>query len=128
MLEILGLLLLTKWIETVVEGKGYASGRYKLLAVLLWISGEIAGFLVGWMAYGQDVQARCLAYVIALLGAGVGAGVAYVITNNLAPIGPTTQALPDEDSQVLVGMCPECETWMQKGERFCRRCGAVFSL
>ncbi len=128
MLEILVLLLLTKWIETVVEAKGYASGRYKLLTVVLWVSGEFAGLLVGWMAYGQDVQARCLAYVIALLGAGVGAGVAYVIANSLAPLETSSRTTRSEESQGVMGMCPECETWMQKGERFCRRCGAVFSV
>lgn len=89
MLEILALLVLTKRIGKIVEEKGHKSGWYKALAVGLWFGGEIVGLILGILIVGGDSSARWLPYLIALIGAAVGAGIAYAIANNLPPGNPT---------------------------------------
>lgn len=88
MLEILALLVLTKKIGKVVEAKGRKSGGYKALVVGLWFGGEIIGFILGTAMAANDPSARLLPYFIALLGAAVGAGIAYAIASNLSPVAP----------------------------------------
>ncbi|MBL7182903.1 MAG: HEAT repeat domain-containing protein [Anaerolineae bacterium] len=86
MLEILVLWALTKRIGSIVEQKGRKSGRYKVLTVVLWLGGEIIGAIVGAIMAGADESARYLIYIVALGGAAVGAGISYLIAENLAPV------------------------------------------
>jgi hypothetical protein len=89
MLEILFLVNLTKRIGTIVESKGHKSGGYKLLLVLLWFGGEFFGGIVGALLTGGDESLNCLLYAVALIGAGIGAGISFAIANSLTPIGPS---------------------------------------
>lgn len=86
MLEILALLVLTKNIGKVVEAKGRKSGGYKALAVGLWFSGEVIGLMFGTIIAHGDPSAHWTPYLIALLGAAIGASIAYAIANNLSPM------------------------------------------
>jgi len=98
MLEILLLAALTKQIGKIVEQKGYKSGSYKALTVILWFGGEILGAIVGVFMAGGDESTQCLIYLVALAGAAVGAGIAYSIANNLTTIGPSLVPTTTEQS------------------------------
>jgi hypothetical protein len=89
MLEILLLTALTRQIGGIVEQKGYKSGSYKILTVVLWFGGEILGAIIGAIMTAGEESAQCLIYLVALVGAAAGAGIAYSIANNLAVIGPS---------------------------------------
>jgi len=88
MLEILVLISLTKRIGAIVEKKGYKSRGYKIATVALWFGGEFFGAIIGSAFTGGDASLNCLLYFIALIGAGIGAGISFAIANNLTPIDP----------------------------------------
>jgi hypothetical protein len=79
MLEILALLALTRKIGKIVENKGYKPGMYKFLTCVLWFGGEIFGAILGAIiSEGEMIPT----YLIAILGAMIGAGTAYLIAVN----------------------------------------------
>ncbi len=86
MLEIAVLWFLTKLIGQIVEDKGHASGSYKVLTVVLWFGGEVVGLLLGASLASASAATQCSLYMFALLGAATGAGLAFLIANNLAPV------------------------------------------
>lgn len=94
MLEILFLIYLSKKIGKIVEAKGRKPGGYKALLVAFWFGGEILGLVIGMSIAGESIAM----YLIALVGAGIGAAVSFGIANNLAPETPESQ------SQVGTGM------------------------
>jgi len=99
MLEILTLWTLTKQIGKIVEQKGHGSGGYKVLTVVLWFGGEIVGAIVGAAITGGDKSAQCAVYFVALVGAAAGAGIAYLIANNLSPADASPPAAPSGAGQ-----------------------------
>jgi hypothetical protein len=96
MLEILFIIALTSRVGRIVEAKGLASGGYKWGAVGLWFGGEIAGVVVGSILLAiTDININCLAYLAALLGAGIGAWVAITIAKDAEPMpGYPREAVP----------------------------------
>jgi hypothetical protein len=83
MLEIWLLIRLCKRIGEIVRGKGRMAGGYQALTVLLWIGGEITGFVFGFSAdLGNG------AYATGLLGAAGGALTAYLIASSVKPLVP----------------------------------------
>lgn len=87
MLEILILIALTSRVGKIVEAKGLASGGYKWGAVGLWIGGEIAGAFIGGIIVAMtNSDVNCIAYLVALLGAGIGAWVAVTIAKDAEPM------------------------------------------
>jgi hypothetical protein len=54
MLEIIALIFLTKNIGTLAIQKGQKPGTWKLYTVLAWFGAEVAGLLIGIMAFGQE--------------------------------------------------------------------------
>lgn len=86
MLEILVLISLTSKIGTIVEQKGYQSSGYKWGAVAWWFGGEILGVIIGTVITGGEQGLPV--YIIALIGAAIGASIAYSNANNLPEIGP----------------------------------------
>ena len=99
MLEIIALMALTKRIGSIVEQKGHKSRWYKVLTVVLWFGGELTGGILGLIVAGADESAQCLIYLFALLGAAVGAVIAYSIANSLSPIGPPPPAAVSSKEQ-----------------------------
>lgn len=79
MLEILLLIALTRRIGRIVEQKGRTSGWYKLMTVLLWFGGEIVGGIIGAVIAEVSGMSDIFIYLIALTGAAVGAGAAFLI-------------------------------------------------
>ena len=90
MLEILVVTALTRRIGQIVEDKGHKATKYKWMAAGLWFGGEILGAILGATIAGWTDSGQCLVYVIGLLGAGIGAAIAYSIANNVerAPAFP----------------------------------------
>lgn len=79
MIEILFLMFFTRRIGAVVSAKGVSPGGYKALAVALWIGGEVIGAIAG-VSLGADGGGL---YVGALLGAGCGALIAWLVANGV---------------------------------------------
>ena len=77
MLEIAFLFWFCRKLASIAKGKG-RSGSWGALGAILWIGGEISGFVVGTIA---DAEAG--SYLVALLFAALGALVAYVIVSAL---------------------------------------------
>lgn len=112
MLEILALYTLTTRIGAIVEQKGHKSGSYKLMTVALWFGGEIFGAIIGSLMAGGGESAQCVIYIVALIGAGAGAGIAFAIANNLPVVGPslaTGMAQPAVASSI--GLFPAPLLW-----------------
>jgi uncharacterized membrane protein YeaQ/YmgE (transglycosylase-associated protein family) len=93
MLEIIALIALTNKIGSIAEQKGHKSGGYKALTVLLWIGGEFIGAFFGAAMASGDESAICTVYLIAIIGAAIGAGIAFAIVNSLPDQGPSPAQL-----------------------------------
>jgi hypothetical protein len=79
MLEILALIALTGKIGKIVEKKGYKPGWYKFLTCALWFGGEVFGAIIGAiLSEGEMIPT----YLIAIIGAAIGAGASYWIAIN----------------------------------------------
>lgn len=85
MLEILFLIWFTGKIGKMVESKGHKGGKYKWMAVGLWVAGEFLGAFIGAFAAGSSDDVQCMTYGFALVGAGIGAAIAYAIANRAEP-------------------------------------------
>jgi hypothetical protein len=82
MLEILFLIALTGRIGRRLEGKGCASGWYKLLAVELWFGGEILGMIFGLLL---SVGSQTFGYIMALVCAAISVMIADQIVQQVEP-------------------------------------------
>ena len=80
MLEILLMWRLARSIGNLLRAKGRSAGGFQVLAIVLWIGGELLGATVGALC---ELQAG--SYLLALLGAAAGAGLAYHIAASAAP-------------------------------------------
>jgi hypothetical protein len=89
MLEILLLFFLTRKIGEICREKGRKAIGYKILTVVLWFGGEIAGAIIGVLATSGEGGA--LVYVLALFGAAVGAAISFAIANSLTPLEQPVQ-------------------------------------
>lgn len=82
MLEVLLLIALTRALARMARAK-HQSQMWGGLVVLLWIGGEVAGFIAAGMMGMDGIEA----YGIALMGAAIGAGVSF-LTVALLPAKP----------------------------------------
>ncbi|HLL71110.1 MAG TPA: hypothetical protein VK363_06730 [Pyrinomonadaceae bacterium] len=88
MLEIIALIMLTRRIGDIVKQKNRKSGWYKFMTVLLWFGCEVIGAVIGGIIVGITGSPDAVIYLIALAGAAVGAGIAYLIAKALPPLAP----------------------------------------
>ena len=84
MLEIFLLIALTKRIGKILEEKGRKSGWFKFLTVVLWFGGEFIGGITGAIIAEISGVNELIIYLVALLGAAVGAGVAFIIAKSVS--------------------------------------------
>ncbi len=84
MLEIIILIFLARKVGEIVRSKGRPAGWFQFLAVVLWIGGELIGGLIGGIVGALTDTGMALAYVCALLGAAVGAGISILIARSLS--------------------------------------------
>ncbi len=101
MLEIIILFKLCGSIGRIVEKKGRRSGWYKLLLILFWFGGEVVGGICGAImvavANGTDDAGMGAAYLCALLGAVLGAFIAFTIAKGVPPAYPDFDGGEDQD-------------------------------
>ena len=88
MIELLMMNQLIRAISRILQAKRRKPGWFQLLAVVLWIVGEIVGALIG---IALEMEAG--AYLLALLGAGGGALASYVIAKRALPGAPEPSAV-----------------------------------
>ena len=90
MLEILILIALGKRIAAKARDKGRSGTAYVLLLLGMWLGGEISGGLVVGITEalisGRDEPALGLIYLGALIGATIGAVVAFLIVGALPAV------------------------------------------
>lgn len=89
MLEIIAIVFLCRHHARLCREKGYHPTGYVVLTVLLWIGFEVIGAIVG----GIIAYETTAIYILALLGAGVGALVSHVIVRGLTPKESANQDL-----------------------------------
>jgi ribose/xylose/arabinose/galactoside ABC-type transport system permease subunit len=80
MIEIIVLIVLGRKLGDMAQERGRSKGWGAL--VLLWVLGELIGAVIGFAVTSDEVAP----YLFALVGAGIGAGVAYLIVKNLSPL------------------------------------------
>ena len=80
MLEIILVVFLSKRIGNIAEKKGHKRKPNIVFFVVMWIAGEIIGALLGLFLFKGHIYSS---YVMALLGAAVGAMIAFRMANNL---------------------------------------------
>jgi hypothetical protein len=89
-IEILILIGLGKRIGSIVRAKGHSAGGYQALLVVLWFVGEIGGGFMGAtlaaIATEHDDASLALTYLFALLGAIMGAVIAFTTAKSLSPV------------------------------------------
>jgi tetratricopeptide (TPR) repeat protein len=81
MIEILALMLLTSQIGAIATRKGRSAGGYKALTVALWVGCEFLGIV---LARRPGVE-WYFVYIFGLLGAALGAVIAYLIAQAASP-------------------------------------------
>ncbi len=82
MLEIIAIIFLSRNIGSMAFEKGHSAGMYKFLTVLFWIVFELIGAVIGTIVLGEGIGV----YVFALLAAGLGYLIIYLIVSNLKVI------------------------------------------
>jgi hypothetical protein len=84
MVEILTVGSFVNHIGAVAHAKGYRSGNYRLMALILWCLGELIGLFGGLVLVSpSDPLSLFTIYLCALCGAAVGAGLAYGVVRSL---------------------------------------------
>lgn len=73
------LIYLTRRVGEIVKGKNRRAGWYKFLTVVLWFGFEFLGGFVGGLIVALSGSSQALIYLCALVGAGVGAGIAFAV-------------------------------------------------
>jgi zinc transporter ZupT len=94
MIEILLLIALTRRVGHILKDKGRKSGWYKLLTVVLWFGGEIVGAIIGVVIAQVTGAGQALVYLVALIGAGAGAAVAFMLAKSVPPAATYGQPPP----------------------------------
>jgi len=91
MLEILLVVYLGKKMAALMRQKGRSPTGYVFMLVGMWLGGEILGMVLGMMLMGAADGPNLSIYGLAIVGAVIGAGLAFLIAKSLAPVGPAFQ-------------------------------------
>jgi len=78
MLEIFLVWRLAVRIGNQAAQKGFKKFGYQLMLVVLWICGELLSGVLGYVILGE-ANSFWITYILALLGAAFGAGIAFLI-------------------------------------------------
>ncbi|MFT7613314.1 MAG: hypothetical protein ACI9J3_002286 [Parvicellaceae bacterium] len=80
MLEIFGLIFLSKKIGGIASDKGHSRGLFIALTIIAWVGCEIAGVLIGLIVFEDE---GILMYGLGLLGAALGVLVVFVLASSI---------------------------------------------
>lgn len=130
MIELIALFILGRKIGDAAADRGYGTklGRYRILLVLSWFGGEIAGVLIG-LIFSRSVF---IFYPLGLAGAVIGARIAFQTVKRL-PVQEPSRAKTN-GSAVSYGnevpwsqwTCPRCGAANTRYDRIkCFQCGAL---
>ena len=89
MLEIILLLVLSGIIGDMARRRSRSPSLFGLLLIVCWIGGEIAGAVLGSTLSAGTAAGKpnlLLTYGVALCGAAIGAGLAFLIARSLGPV------------------------------------------
>ncbi len=96
MLEIIGILIFTNRIRTILEEKGYKkSCLYQGLVVGMWFLGEIIGLLLGINITKGGESQRYISYIFAIIGAIVFSMIIYIYVSSF----PEKEIETDKESE-----------------------------
>jgi hypothetical protein len=96
MIEIFIIWRLAVHIGNEAAQKGLKKLRYQIMAVLLWLCGELTGGILGSVFFGSDNSLRV--YGMALLGALTGAGMAFLVMR----LVPQPESLPIQNENEIM--------------------------
>ncbi|MDW3194983.1 MAG: hypothetical protein R8G66_21605 [Cytophagales bacterium] len=82
MLEIIAIVSLGKSISKIIREKGRKPLLFVLLMVVMWLSFEVIGAVIGVILLGEGIGA----YLFAIFGAALGGFLSYIIAKNASPI------------------------------------------
>jgi hypothetical protein len=88
MIEIIALIFISRHIAEMASDKGYSYGLYRFLPFLFWLSFEFIGAIIGVILLGNGQPA---VYLFALLSAGIGYLILYLVVSNLPDLGIPTE-------------------------------------
>lgn len=91
MLEIVGIIILTRHVGKIVKEKGRKPGWYQFMAASFWIVSELLGALIGTVIFGEGL----LSYAFAVIGAGIGVISSVSIAKKLPDIKSSNSELLD---------------------------------
>src|SRR6516164_4919403 len=90
MLEIILMVVFSKKIAAMVREKGRSPVGYVVMFILFWIAGEFLGAIVGaivsLIVNPQQEPSLIIVWPLGLLGAALGAGIAYFIASSVSPV------------------------------------------
>jgi hypothetical protein len=141
MLEIIALIAMGKRIGSIMREKGRKGGWYQLLLVVLWIGGEFVGAIFGGII--TNGRGGLAIYLFALIGAAVGAAIAFWIANNASSdtsalqrqmaFGSTQTPVDPNQPRILPGaqknswVCSVCGGYLRSDASFCKHCNVQFA-
>ncbi len=99
MLEIIALIVLAKRIGSILREKGRKAGWYQFLLVVLWGGGQFVGFIAGIVL--TDAEDGLVLYLFAIIGAALGATIAFYIANS-ASVDSTAMAAQQQNSDTVL--------------------------
>lgn len=101
MIEIIVIWRLAVRIGNEAAQKGLKKLGYQIMAVLLWVCGELTGGILGSVIFGSD--SSLWIYGMALLGALAGAGLAFLVMR----LVPQPESFPSQkDNEVIAEIRP----------------------
>lgn len=90
MLEIFFIIFFAKKLAEIAQSKGRPKG-WAALGVVGWIVGEVLGGVVGALIFGDGA----MLYLTALVGAAIGAGIAWAVVNGLTATSDSFEGIGD---------------------------------
>ena len=94
MLEIIMLIYLTRNVGETVRRKNRRAGWYKFLTVVLWLGFEFLGGFVGGIFVALSGSSQAFIYLFALVGAALGAGIAFAVARLVPATNPMMTTPP----------------------------------
>lgn len=91
MLEIIGIIILARYIGKIIREKGRKPGWYQFMTVMFWLVFELIGAVIGTLLFGEGFAS----YGFGLLGAGIGALSSVFIAKSLPEAEPVNKDMLD---------------------------------